>query len=172
MTLWIVRLAVAVATAVALTGQPVEQPVQQSAPEALGTLEAESFRINLPLSWEEQDLSNRTYLSATPEDVRAHFREPAPDGDGASVLFQYTAEPAHEDSISDEWITEALEEGRTAMAGLPPEELQYVVQDKGHGCRDGISPSTTSTGATTVAFPSVGGRGSPTLRTAVGTTSS
>lgn len=112
----------------------------------MGTLTAESFQINLPLSWEEQDLSNQTFISPTPKDVRAHFRQAAPDGEGASVLFQYTAEPAPDEPLSREDLEEVIEEKRAGMAALAPEDFTYYVQDKGHGCLDGFhllgSPET------------------------------
>lgn len=140
MTMWITNLAVALA--VALTA-PTALPADQGTPDlpgpgGWGTLDAESFQVNLPLTWEEQDLSNRTYLSATPPDVRAHFLKPSAGGSGADVLFQYTADPAPEDPYTAREMEQILEEKRSGMAALPPEEQQYFVQDKGHGCLDGF----------------------------------
>jgi hypothetical protein len=137
MTWWITPVAVAVATTVA--GQPANPPTGQPvASEELRTFEAESFQVRLPRSWEQQDLSNQTFLSPTPKDVRAHFRRAAPGGGGASVLFQYIAAPAPEEAVSAEWMSTALEDGSATMAALPPEEVRYFVQDKGHGCFNGF----------------------------------
>lgn len=146
MFLLIQRFAVAIAILSVVTASADLPPDAADSRVAMGTLEAEAFRIDLPLAWEEQDLSNQTIISPTPKDVRAHFRRPDPDGEGAAVLFQYTAEPAIHEPPSPVALGEEIEEVRAGMADLPPEDFRYYVQDKGHGCLDGFqllsSPET------------------------------
>jgi hypothetical protein len=141
MNLLIMRWAVALAVSWAVAS-PATPPGAVDTSTAVGvemeTWEAESFRIDLPVDWEQEDLSNRTYLSGTPQDVRAHFRQPAPDGEDASVLFRYTAEPAPENPPPARVLEDLIEDGRAAMSAMPSEEFVYFVQDKGHGCMDGF----------------------------------
>lgn len=139
MTIWITHLAVAVAVSLAAASQPMAEHAEPPpAATELESWEAESFSMDLPVDWEQVDLSNHTYISSKPTDVRAHFLQPAEDGDGAAVLLQYTAEPAPEEPVPDERILHVLEDARAGMTTMPPDELQYFVEDKGHGCLAGF----------------------------------
>lgn len=139
MLMWITSLVVTVAISLAVASPPIAAPAEPPPVVADSeSWEAESFTIDLPVDWEQQDLSNRTYLSNSPKDTRAHFFRAAEDGDGAAMFLQYTAEPASEDPVPADTLRGLLEEGIATMAETSPDELQYFVQDKGHGCLDGF----------------------------------